>query len=499
VIADPNDRPLSSRWPAWAQYVLAIGAVVVALVACWLLDPLLDFAVPFITVFAALLLLALSVRAGPFLAAAAVGLLGTLVLFVPPQLSPAIDTGAKLLAIALFTIAGPAAAIGAWLSQRAENRRRRVEDDLVRRNQELRLVTDAAPALISYIDAELRYQFVNARYVDWFGQQPEEMVGRHMRQVLGDAAFEYLEPYVEAALAGRHSRFDSEIPYRTGTRHIHAEYVPNVRADGTVAGFYALVNDISELKQVEAVLKEADRRKDEFLATLAHELRNPLAAIRSATELLGVRDSPQLLERITVIIKRQVGVMVRLIDDLLDVSRMTHGTLELRTERTLLIALVNSALDAAHAWIERKGHEVEIDAPLEPLEIEGDPVRLVQVFTNMLSNACKYTDRGGRIRIRIAREGDAAVVEVQDSGIGIPADKLDAVFEMFSQLEPRSHHSEGGLGIGLALSRRLVELHGGSMSAASDGPGRGSRFTVRLPALPPEQTSMAGERGLSPT
>jgi signal transduction histidine kinase len=206
-----------------------------------------------------------------------------------------------------------------------------------------------------------------------------------------------------------------------------------------------------------------------------------------------------LLERVTVIIKRQVALMVRLIDDLLDVSRITHGTLELRTERARLSALLESALEGSRSWIERKQHRVDIDAPDVGIELQGDPVRLVQVFTNMLSNACKYTDPGGRIRIRVARDGDDAVVEVHDSGIGIPADKLDAIFGMFSQLELPNPRSEGGLGISLALSRRLVELHGGSMSAASDGPGRGSRFTVRLPALPPERVSMAGEESRSPT
>jgi signal transduction histidine kinase len=200
-----------------------------------------------------------------------------------------------------------------------------------------------------------------------------------------------------------------------------------------------------------------------------------------------------------VIIKRQVALMVRLIDDLLDVSRITHGTLELRTELVRSSSLLDSALESARSWIERKQHRVEIDAPDDAIELQGDPVRLVQVFTNILSNACKYMAPGGRIRIRVARDGDEMAVEVDDSGIGIPPDKLGVVFEMFSQLEQPDHRSEGGLGIGLALSRRLVELHGGSMSAASEGLGRGSRFTVRLPALPPEQVSMAGNGSRLPT
>jgi CheY-like chemotaxis protein/two-component sensor histidine kinase len=174
--------------------------------------------------------------------------------------------------------------------------------------------------------------------------------------------------------------------------------------------------------------------------------------------------------------------MVRLTDDLLDVSRMTHGTLGLHTERTSLRSLLNQAIDAAHPWSDRKQHTVELDAPDDSIEVEGDAVRLVQVFTNMLSNACKYTDPGGRIGVRVARDGDAAIVEIRDSGVGIPHDKLDSIFEMFARLDSAGR-SEGGLGIGLTLSRRLVEMHGGTMIAASEGPGRGSQFTVRLPAI----------------
>jgi PAS domain S-box-containing protein len=483
--------PPSLSWAPWVQYALALGAVIVALGLRWLFNPVLEDKVPFVTIFPALLLVALSVRADAFLAASAIALFGTLVLFVRPRFSLVAVDRAELVQLVLFGLAVATTALATWLSQRAQERRRHVEQELVHSSEELRLITDAVPALISYVDTELRYRFVNAGYFYWFGRRSEEIIGKSLAEVLGEAAFEHVKPYVEAALAGQRCQFESELPYKTGARHVLGEYVPNVRADGTVAGFYVLVTDISGLKQAEAALKDADRRKDEFLATLAHELRNPLAAIRSSTELLGGHLNREQLGHVTAIMKRQVGLMVRLIDDLLDVSRITHGTIELRTERAQLISLVNQALDAAQPWLERKGHNVEIEAPVYPLEVEGDPVRLVQVFTNMLSNACRYTDPGGRISVRIARDGDAAVVEVRDNGTGIPPDKLDAIFEMFSRLDSPNGRSggclgsEAGLGIGLALSRRLVEMHGGTMTASSEGPGHGSQFTVRLPARPP--------------
>ena len=838
--------------------------MLVALGLRWLLTPLVGDGVPFITVFAAMMILLLSVRPLPFLVASVLGGLGVQVFFLAPRNSLALQGSAEYAAIMLFGLTVGAAALAAWLADRLHGRRRETEEELVRRGEELRVVTDAMPALISYVDNQFRYRFVNARYLEWFGTPAETMVGRTMREVLGDVAFGQVRSHAEAALAGRRCHYELEAAYTNGTRLIHAEYVPDVRSDGTVAGFYALVTDISEQRRAEAAqarlaaivetsgdailsvslsgeiltwnagaeqlfghaaaeavgrtmslilppgyqdedrsirervqrgevvgpydtqrrtkdgrfidvsvtaspirdntgriigaskldrditerkqaeralhesqrrlatlvgnlpgmayrylnqpgwpvefvservcdivghepqafvsgqlswtqlihpedlervrsaitagirarrpwqieyrvlhhdgserwvwergepvvdasgellalegfvsdvsqrkqveheleasrarersylehlpvgvffandkgemifanaaahriwggvelagpqgynayegywhgtdrrvapeewslaralrgetsiaeeldirtfdgqrktilssavpvrdgdgtiigavimnlditeqkraetaLKHADRRKDEFLATLAHELRNPLAAIRTATELLVGRQSEQL-DRITGVIKRQVSLMVRLIDDLLDVSRITHGTLELRVERTSLLALVNQAIDAAQPWIQRKRHTVLVEAVSGVVEVEGDAVRLVQVFTNILSNACKYTDPGGRVEVHITRDGGAAQVEFRDNGIGIPADKLDTIFEMFSQLDAPGR-GDGGLGIGLTLSRRLVEMHGGSMIAASEGPGRGSQFTVRIPAVP---------------
>ena len=231
-----------------------------------------------------------------------------------------------------------------------------------------------------------------------------------------------------------------------------------------------------------AALKESDRRKDEFLAMLAHELRNPLAPIRNAVQILRAK-APQVpqLQWATEVIERQVHQMTRLVDDLLDVSRITGGKLQLHKERLDLAAVVSSAVEASRPLIEKWGHELTITMPPEPVHLEADLTRLSQVLLNLLNNAAKYTDRGGHIGLTVERQGGQVLVRVKDTGVGIPAEMLPRVFEMFTQVDRSLERSEGGLGIGLTLVQRLVELHGGTVEAHSEGAGKGSEFVVRLP------------------
>jgi PAS domain S-box-containing protein len=238
-------------------------------------------------------------------------------------------------------------------------------------------------------------------------------------------------------------------------------------------------------------LRQADRRKDEFLATLAHELRNPLAPLRnglSILKLIGNGDR-QGTGQTLAMMDRQLAQMVRLIDDLLDVSRITRGRLELRKERMELAAVLHNAVESTRPMIESLGHEITVMLPAEPLLLEADSTRLAQLFSNLLNNAAKYTERGGRIWLTAERLGDEAVVRVRDSGIGIPREKLLDIFEMFEQVDPSLDRSRGGLGIGLTLVKRLVELHGGRVEAHSDGLGQGTELVVCLPLLagPPER------------
>ncbi len=246
-------------------------------------------------------------------------------------------------------------------------------------------------------------------------------------------------------------------------------------------------------------LRDADRRTDEFLATLAHELRNPLAPIRNALTILRLRgaDVPGVSEA-RRLMERQLEQMVRLIDDLLDVSRITRGRLELRRERIDLRAVLASAVDTARPIIDAAGHHLEIEVPDTPIALDGDPIRLAQVFSNLLNNAAKYMDRGGRIWLSARTQDGYAEVAVRDSGIGIPPEALPMIFEMFTQLGDSGDRTQGGLGIGLTLARRLLEMHGGEIEARSRGVGHGAEFVARLPvAAPVAETWPVAESPLS--
>ena len=240
------------------------------------------------------------------------------------------------------------------------------------------------------------------------------------------------------------------------------------------------------LAAVTDALKEADRRKDEFLAMLAHELRNPLAPIRTAVQLLRLKElsDPQRASA-RDIIERQVEHLVTLIDDLLDVSRITRGMIALQREPVLIAAIVARAVETVRPAIDARGHRLVLEMPDELLSVDGDKTRLVQVVANVLHNAAKFMEPGGAIALQVARDGGEAVIAVTDTGVGISAELLPTVFELFTQGQ-RAEASHGGLGIGLALVRRLTEMHGGTVRAESDGPGRGTRLTVRLPLLTSE-------------
>jgi signal transduction histidine kinase/ActR/RegA family two-component response regulator len=238
-----------------------------------------------------------------------------------------------------------------------------------------------------------------------------------------------------------------------------------------------------ELARQADQLRAADARKDEFLATLAHELRNPLAPIRTGLELLIASEHAAAADPTLSIMNRQLRHMVRLIDDLLDVSRITQGKLELKREEVTMNSVVEAAIEASRPLIDESGHTLEVSLPRETLWLDADATRLSQAISNLLNNSSKYTARGGKIRLAVQREGERVAITVEDNGIGIPQSRLDEVFTMFSQVDRSIDPAKGGLGIGLALVRRLAEMHGGTVRAASEGPGRGSTFTLELPVL----------------
>ena len=248
--------------------------------------------------------------------------------------------------------------------------------------------------------------------------------------------------------------------------------------------FTGVVRDITERKRAEEALRDADRRKNEFLATLAHELRNPLAPIRNAVQVLMAKDPrPSDLKWGAEMIERQVRHMARLLDDLLDVSRITHGKLQLRTERVELAAIVQNAVEANRSLIDERDQDLVVSLPPKAVYLDADPVRLTQVFSNLLNNAAKYSPPGGLIQLRVDPSGSDVIVSVKDDGIGISDEMVPQVFDVFSQAKDAVERSQGGLGIGLSLVRRLVELHGGRVEARSPGLGKGSEFVVRLPVM----------------
>jgi len=257
---------------------------------------------------------------------------------------------------------------------------------------------------------------------------------------------------------------------------------------------YQIRGYIDDRVRAEKALRLADQRKDEFLATLGHELRNPLAPLVTASQLLklaNLRDP--VAAQVSEIMERQVGHLIRLVEDLLEVSRITRGVIEVRHEPVDLGSVVRAAIETSRPLLDAAQHDLKLDVPVEPITVTGDPVRLTQVFTNLLTNAAKYTSRGGSIVVKIVKRGDRAVVSVSDNGIGIPESYLESVFEMFTQVNRSERRTQGGLGIGLTLVRSLVAMHGGRVKARSAGADAGSEFIVELPVVAGQNPGAPGQ------
>jgi signal transduction histidine kinase len=258
---------------------------------------------------------------------------------------------------------------------------------------------------------------------------------------------------------------------------------------------YEMRDQMAELRHAERALREADQRKDEFLATLAHELRNPLAPIRTGLDLLErvPGDGPQA-HRVRAMMQRQLNLLIKLIDDLLDVSRIATGKVMLEREVVDLRDVIDAAIEGSQPMISAGSHRLRIDLPSSPVGVSADPLRMAQVIGNLVNNAAKYTPRGGEIDVSLVVEGGDAVVRVSDNGVGIPRDMLEEVFDLFAQVDRTLDQSQGGLGIGLSLVQRLVALHGGSVAAESPGREQGSTFTVRLPVVPISEAQPSAKR-----
>jgi PAS domain S-box-containing protein len=324
---------------------------------------------------------------------------------------------------------------------------------------------------------DFRFTYVNTAAANVMRLKPADIVGRPVLELMPRAWEDRarFDMYIEALERNEVREMERKTEADGNVAWYHVVASP---LDGDLAIWFA---DITRRKQQERELVEADRRKDEFLATLAHELRNPLAPIRQAASIARNEQATEAQRRWSHnVIERQVQHMSLLLDDLLDVSRITHGTLQLRKQQTDVQSIVSAAVETARPLIDERHHRLLVEVP-QNLQVHGDPLRLAQVLSNLLTNAAKYTNPQGTVRVTAARAGGDLLVTVEDSGIGIAAEDLTRVFGMFSQVRAAQEHAAGGLGIGLALARGIVELHGGRIEAASAGTGKGSRFTMRIP------------------
>jgi PAS domain S-box-containing protein len=363
--------------------------------------------------------------------------------------------------------------------------RKRAEEELRAGDERYRAIIESSDdAIISKtLDGVIRSWNGGAERL--FGYTAEEAVGKPITLIIPPERHDEERDILARLRRGeRVDHFETVRVAKDGRRLDISLTVSPVRdGAGRVVGASKVARDITDRKRVDAALREADRRKDEFLALLAHELRNPLAPIRNGLQILRLAErDPEARARAREMMDRQLTHMVRIVDDLLDVSRITRGKMELRRARVRLADVIGSAVETARPVIDAAGHTLEVSLPERAAVVDGDLTRLAQVFSNLLTNSAKYTPRGGRIRLAAEARGGELVVKVRDTGLGIPADALPRIFDMFSQVDRSIEKSSGGLGIGLALVKGLVEMHGGTVTADSPGPGQGSTFTVRLPA-----------------
>jgi len=365
--------------------------------------------------------------------------------------------------------------------------RKQAEEALAARTDELHQTFNATATGLTRCGRNLQYIAANPAYAEIAGLPLQQIIGRSIIDVMGREGFETIRPYVERVLAGESVEYETSVPFSVGgTRLLHVAYAPWRESDGSVSGWVASVTDVTARHVAEEKLKAANRHKDEFLAMLAHELRNPLAPIRNAGELLGrwLGTHPEAKVPLAIL-HRQTRQLTRLVDDLLDVARISQGQITLKKETIEIGAVLDQAVETIQPLVQEKLHRLNIRKPFSPVYVNGDFARLVQSLGNILHNAAKYTDSGGEIEVDVKEANGDLTIAVCDSGSGIAPDLLPTVFDLFVQSRRTMDRSEGGLGIGLTVVKKLIQLHGGSVNAYSAGPGCGTTVTVQLPAVQP--------------
>jgi signal transduction histidine kinase/ActR/RegA family two-component response regulator len=482
----------------WLSRWITAGVLIAIATAVNLsIQPLTGGRAPFQPFYPAIMAVGFLSGLVPGTAALAVSALIIDFFWLQPTGSLTITSAQDLAALAEFLVGGGIALTVSVAARHVitELRRTRVSLDAALETarcteKELRTISDAMPVAISFVTgAECRYVFTNAGWVRWFAADRQQHADIQLREGIGADAYELIRPLLEGAQHGRAMQLESRLAGPGAQlRDVSIRCIPE-QTQGSVAGVVVLIEDITARKQAEAALREADQRKDEFLATLAHELRNPMAPIRYAAASLRQGTAEGAMRHAGEVIERQAGRMARLLDDLLDISRVTRNVIHLEPTRVDLRELVQEATEMAKPQLTDLQHRLIVSIPPNPLWVHVDTTRLLQVMGNLLDNAAKYTHAGGSIEIRLQGEDDHAVVQVTDNGIGLTPEMIPKIFELFAQPHKTMGVERGGLGVGLTVAKRLVELHGGAMEARSEGLDRGSQFVVRLPlVMDPQET-----------
>lgn len=475
-------------------YLIALASLAVAIFLRWAFDPLLGDSMPIVMLSSAV---AVTVWAGgyrPALMVAISGYLICLYYFVEPRHSFQISSDRAVIgSIAYVAMCLIIIVIG-------ENRRRaldrwkveqqNVQETLARLQESenrFRRTCDSAPVMIWVSDDSKRCTWFNKQWLEFVGQPMAHELGDGWRENIHQNDLHFsIETYTRA--------FDARMPFTMEYRlkHHSGEYrwvmdkgIPHYDANNEFAGYIGSCVDIEDHKRSDQALKDANRRKDEFLATLSHELRAPLAPIRNALHILGMRQFPDAELRWShEVIVRQVGHLSHLMEDLLDVSRISQNRIVLRKSRADIGKIIEDAVATYRPHLPAGDHVLNVTLPVPDIHVDVDSLRLAQVIGNLLNNAAKYSERGSPIELRCYRQDDQAVISVRDRGIGIAPEMTSSIFEMFAQVTSALERSNGGLGVGLALARHIVDLHGGTIEARSDGVGKGSEFLVRIPIAP---------------
>ena len=379
---------------------------------------------------------------------------------------------------------------------------RKLAEDRIRQSErQLRMITTALPVLIAYVGSDRRYRFVNGAYEKWFDRPNTEMVGKSMREVLGDDLYTIVQPNTELALRGQEVTFQSEVPHRSGIpRYVKTTYLPDQNANGEIQGFITLVHDITDRKQLEEDLRSAIHARDEFLSIASHEIKTPLTSLklqlqmtqRAVDPATQTVPSPEKLAKVLDISMRQILRLQGLIEDLLDVAKIQSGKLSLHREPVHLATLIHEVCERADPQLTESNTAIDLDIDLN-IHGHWDRNRIEQVVINLISNAMKYAP-GKPITIRTSTQGERAHLEVTDHGEGIPAEMHSLIFERFERQASTRHLP--GLGLGLFIVKQIVEAHAGTITLTSEM-GRGTTFMVTLPlapALPPHGNQVKDAR-----